>query len=123
MFYWHLMINRNLRFFELIHSVCCFRLHFFDFNVFFPKKKKSCCSLLLKKITCCAKIEKKISRRQEKSQPPPWISNGPSLIINVLLGLGFIGTNVNIQGSHNVRYISMVCGHFLYKQHVNLGTS
>ena len=51
--------------------MCCFRLHFSDFNVFFPKKKKSCCSLLLKKITCCAKIEKKITRREEKSQPPP----------------------------------------------------
>ena len=52
--------------------MCCFRLHFSDFNVlFFQKNKKTCCSLLLKKITCCAKREEKITCREEKSQPPP----------------------------------------------------
>ena len=52
--------------------MCCFRLHFSDFNVlFFQQNKKTCCSLLLKKIFCCAKREKKITCRGEKSQPPP----------------------------------------------------
>ena len=52
--------------------MCCFCLHFYDFNVlFFQKNKKTCCSLLLKKLTCCAKREKKITCREEKSQPPP----------------------------------------------------
>ena len=52
--------------------MCCFLLHFSDFNVlFFQKKLKTCCGLLLKKITCCAKREKKITCREEKSQPPP----------------------------------------------------
>ena len=52
--------------------MCCFRLHFSDFNVSknVKKIKKTCCSLLLKKITCCAKREKKITCREEKSQPP-----------------------------------------------------
>ena len=60
--------------------MCCFHLHFSDFNVLFlQKNKKTCCGLLLEKITCCAKREKKITCREEISQPPPWISNGPSL--------------------------------------------
>ena len=61
--------------------MCCFRLHFSDFNVFFLQKKfKYCCSLLLKNITCCGKREKKITCREEKFlPPPPRISNGPSL--------------------------------------------
>ena len=65
--------------------MCCFRLHFSDFNVlFYPKNKKTCCSLLLIKITCCANREKKITCREEKSQPP-WILNGPSLIVYVCM--------------------------------------
>ena len=36
--------------------MCCFRLHFSDFNVLFLQKNKK-----LEKITC----------REEKSQPPP----------------------------------------------------
>ena len=44
--------------------MCCFRLHFSDFNVLFlQKNKKTCCSLLLEKITCCAKREKKITNK------------------------------------------------------------
>ena len=51
--------------------MCCFRLHFSDFNVlFFQKNKKTCCSLLLKKITCCAKRqEKKLVARKNPSPP------------------------------------------------------
>ena len=52
--------------------MCCFRLHFSDFNVLFlQKNKKTCCGLLLEKITFCAKREKKITCYTEKSQPPP----------------------------------------------------
>ena len=52
--------------------MCCFRIHFSDFNVlFFPKNKKNCCSLLLKTMTCCAKRKKKITCCEEKSLPPP----------------------------------------------------
>ena len=52
--------------------MCCFRLHFSDFNVLFlQKNKKTCCGLLLEKITCCAKREKTITCCEEKSQPPP----------------------------------------------------
>ena len=47
--------------------MCCFHLHFSDFNVLF--KKKTCCRLLLKKITC-AKREKKIACHEKKSQAP-----------------------------------------------------
>ena len=47
--------------------MCCFRLHFSNFNVLL---KKTCCSLLLKKITCCAKKREKITCREEKAQPP-----------------------------------------------------
>ena len=70
--------------------MCCFRLHFSDFNVLFFQKNKK---LTFKKITCCAKREKKITCREEKSQPPPpWISNGPSLTqskiwLNTMLNL------------------------------------
>ena len=49
--------------------MCCFRLHFSDFDVLF--KKKTCCRLPLKKITCCAKREKKITYREENPSPPP----------------------------------------------------
>ena len=55
--------------------MCCFRLHFSDFNMLLFQK-------LLKKITCYAKREKKITCHEQKSQPPPpprRISNGPSL--------------------------------------------
>ena len=67
--------------------MCCFCLHFSDFIALFFQKIKTCCSLLLKKITCCAKREKKITCHEEKFQPPPWISNGPSLIIIFLAWL------------------------------------
>ena len=53
--------------------MCCFRLHFSDFNVlFFQKKKiKTSCSLLFqKKITCCAEREKKVTCHEKKSQTP-----------------------------------------------------
>ena len=40
--------------------MCCFSLHFSDFNVFK--------NTLLKKITCCAKRDIKITCREEKSQ-------------------------------------------------------
>ena len=49
--------------------MCCFRLHFSDFNVLL--KKKTCCSLLWKKITYFAKRENEITFCEEKSQPPP----------------------------------------------------
>ena len=53
--------------------MCCFRLHFSDFNimdsVIFQKNKN--CSLLLKKITCCAKKREKITCHDEKSKPAP----------------------------------------------------
>ena len=73
--------------------MCCFRLHFSDFNVlFFQKNKKTCCSLLLKKITCCAKREEKITCREEKSQPPPldikW--SVPYYTMNFMQEQGFI---------------------------------
>ena len=62
--------------------MCCFRLHFSDFNVLFFQKK-NVLQFTFEKITCCAKREKKITCREEKSQPPPpWISNGPSLSID-----------------------------------------
>ena len=62
--------------------MCCFRLHFSDFNVLFFENKKNLLQFTLKKKTCCAKREKKITCREEKSQPRPWISNGPSLRSN-----------------------------------------
>ena len=58
--------------------MCCFRLHLSDFNALF---KKNLLQFNFDKITCCAKGEKKITCREEKSQPPPWISNGPSLCL------------------------------------------
>ena len=52
--------------------MCCFRLHFSDFNVlFFENIKKLVAVYFLKKITCCTKREKKITCHEEKSQPPP----------------------------------------------------
>ena len=48
--------------------MCCFCLHFSDYNFIFPENKKKLW-FTFEKITCC----------KEKSQPP-WISNGPSLI-------------------------------------------
>ena len=52
--------------------MCCFCLHFFDFNVsFFSKKLKNLLQFTFEKKTCCAKREKKITCREEKSQPPP----------------------------------------------------
>ena len=57
--------------------MCCFCLHFADFNVLFFQKIKIL-QFTFEKITCCAKGEKKITCREKKSQPP-WISNGPSL--------------------------------------------
>ena len=64
--------------------MCCFHLHFSDFIVlFFPKKivavsfeKNNLCKKR-EKITCC----------EEKSQPPTWISNGPSLRCDHNLGV------------------------------------
>ena len=51
--------------------MCCFRLHFSDFNVLFFQKIKNLLQFTLEKITCCAKREEKITCRMEKSQPPP----------------------------------------------------
>ena len=59
--------------------MCCFCLHFSDFNVlFFQNNKKTCCSLLLKKKLVVQK-EGKNNLSQGKIPAPPWISNGPSL--------------------------------------------
>ena len=47
--------------------MCCFCLHFSDFNVLF---KKNLLQFTFEKITCYAKREKKITCHEEKSQPP-----------------------------------------------------
>ena len=40
--------------------MCCFNLHFSDFNVLFSKKnKKNLLQFTFEKITCCAKRKKK----------------------------------------------------------------
>ena len=51
--------------------MCCFCLHFSDFNVLFKKKIKNLFQFPFEKMTCCAKREKKITCLEEKSQPPP----------------------------------------------------
>ena len=55
--------------------MCCFCLHFSDFNVLCFQKKKNLLQFTFEKMTCCAKQEKK----NPSPPPPPWISNGPSL--------------------------------------------
>ena len=50
--------------------MCCFRLHFSDFNVLFFQKIKNLLQFTFEKKTCCAKREKKITCREETSQPP-----------------------------------------------------
>ena len=63
--------------------MCCFRLHFSDFNVLFFQKIKNFSQFTFeKKITCCAKREKNnFSQGKILAPPPPWISNGPSLTV------------------------------------------
>ena len=51
--------------------MCCFRLHFSDFNVFFSKKIKILLQFTFEKTNLLCKKREKITRREEKSQPPP----------------------------------------------------
>ena len=64
---WFCPMTSHLRFFN---SMCCFRLHFFYFNVLF-KKKKLVAVYFSKNKLLCKKREKKITCSEEKSQPPP----------------------------------------------------
>ena len=50
--------------------MCCFCLHFSEFNVLFYKK---IVAIYFKKKSCTAKREKIITCRQQKSQPPLYI--------------------------------------------------
>ena len=63
--------------------MCCFRLHYSDFNVLFFQKIKNLLQFTFEKNNLLCKKREKITCHEEKSQPPPppWISNGPSLMI------------------------------------------
>ena len=52
--------------------MCCFHLHFSDFNVliFYKKNLKNLLQFTFEKISYCAEREKKITCRQEKYNPP-----------------------------------------------------
>ena len=57
--------------------MCCFGVHFSDFNELFKKIKNLCSLLLNKNNLLCEKKEKNNLSRGKI--PPPWISNGPFL--------------------------------------------
>ena len=61
--------------------MCCFRLHFSDFNVLFFQKIKKLVAVYFKKNNVLCKKREKITCHEKKS-PPPGISNGPCLMTN-----------------------------------------
>ena len=65
--------------------MCCFRLHFSDFNVFFFKKIKNLLQFAFEKNNLLCKNREKNNLSRGKIPAPPWISNGPSLI-NIQFG-------------------------------------
>ena len=58
--------------------MCCFCLHFSDFNVLFNKKNLLQFTFEKKKLVV-QKEREKSNLSREKIPVPPWISNGPSL--------------------------------------------
>ena len=50
--------------------MCCFRLHFSDFNMLFFEKIKNLLQFIFEKNNLLCKNRKKITCREEKSQPP-----------------------------------------------------
>ena len=56
--------------FKVFHSMCCFRLHFSDFNVLFKKKIKNVLQFAFEKNNLLCKKREKITCHEEKSQPP-----------------------------------------------------
>ena len=50
--------------------MCCFRLHFSDFNVLFFEKIKNLLQFTFEKNNLLRKKREKITCREEKSQPP-----------------------------------------------------
>ena len=94
--------------------MCCFRLHFSDFNVFFQKKIKNLLQIAFEKITCCAKTEKKITCREEKSQPPldiKWSVPNWKTMLNIPFYY------INIMNENKM--VHLICVMFVVNLHMN----
>ena len=75
--------------------MCCFRLHFSDFNALFFQKIKNLLQFTFEKNNLlCKKREKNNLSRGKIPAPPPWISNGPSLTSNEKFGIPLISSDL-----------------------------